>query len=266
VQNAADAGVLAGARIVARSDPSAPLSAQAEVESVVNADAMKLGGIDSIACTYVDDHGSELGTCASTVPDGATGVKVAVIEEHPTFFIHVVPGTPESVETGADAVAHVKRLAAATDGPFLPCAVKAQLATTNGTVDILIKQNGSWVINPAAVGQTFQIHGSQVETCNAKSSRFKGFADTDANRNRTAPGWFKYEEGVKAGHIAADVEGPDGCKAGQEVENCVVFLPIIANNPAESGNNREVWAVAFAPFYVTAPKKMSTTASCSPAT
>ena len=50
------------------------------------------------------------------------------------------------------------------------------------------------------------------------------------------------------------MEGPDGCKAGQEVVNCVVFLPIVVNDPPESGNNRQLWTVGFAPFYITAPK------------
>jgi hypothetical protein len=38
--------------------------------------------------------------------------------------------------------------------------------------------------------------------------------------------------------ISKDVEGPDGCKTGQEVVNCVAFLPIVINNPPEAGNNR----------------------------
>ena len=32
------------------------------------------------------------------------------------------------------------------------------------------------------------------------------------------------------------------------------FLPIVINDPPEAGNNRELWAITFAPFYITAPK------------
>lgn len=256
MQNAADAGALAGARVVARSLPSLPLSAQADVEAVVNANAMNLGAVTSISCNYVNDSGGDLGTCESIVPLGATGVRVVVTENHPTFFIKVVPGAPESVDTGARAMAHVRRLVSASDGPFLPCAINAKLAGTGPvqTMDILIKQDGAWIINPAAIGKTFKVHGPQVEKCGAKASRFKGLADSDANRTKDAPDWFNYKEGDAAGLISEDVEGPDGCKAGQEINNCVVFLPIIINDPPETENNRERWAVAFAAFYITAPK------------
>ena len=254
MQNAADAGALAGARIVSRSKPAAPLSAQAEVATVVNANAMNLGAISAITCTYVNDASASLGSCSANVPAAATGVRVRVTEEHPTLFIRAVPGAPETVETGATATAHVKKLGSPRDGPFLPCAVNTQLADANGTLSLLLKQSGEWVLNPAAVGRTFKIHGPQIEKCDAKASRYKGLADVSVNATKTTPGWFNYKEGDSAGLISLDVEGPDGCKAGQEVVNCVAFLPIVVNDPPEAGNNRELWAVAFAPFYITSPK------------
>jgi hypothetical protein len=56
------------------------------------------------------------------------------------------------------------------------------------------------------------------------------------------------------GFISTDVEGPDGCKAGQDVVNCGACLPIVVDDPAETGNNRQMWCIGFAPFYITAPK------------
>ena len=253
MQSAADAGALAGTRIVAKSSVLSPLSAQAEVTAVVQANVMSLGAIDSITCNYVNDAGDVLVGCGLIVPPGATGVKVSVQETHPTFFIRVVPGGPASVMTAAQARANVKTIGAPTDGPFLPCGVRTVLAS-GGRLDMTIKVGGDWVINPLAVGQTFEIHGPQIEKCDAKASRYKGLADTATNATAEAPGWFTYKEGTSAGLISADVDGTDGCRAGQEVVNCVVFLPIAVNDPAESGNNRELWVVAFAPFYVTAPK------------
>lgn len=253
MQNAADAAALAGARIVAKSSPSAPLSAGAEVQTVANANGMRHGTITSVACQYINDAGSSLGSCAGTVPSGASGVSVTVTESHSTFFIQVVPGAPDSVTTSAQAKANVKKLAAPRDGPFLPCAVKAK-RPSGGPMDIMIKVGGQWVINPDAIGHTFEIHGPSIETCNAKSSRFKGLADNEWNRDKSAPGWFMYKEGDAAGLISQDVEGPDGCKAGQEVVNCVAFLPIVINEPPETDNGRTRWAVGFAPFYITAPK------------
>lgn len=253
MQNAADAGALAGARFVAKATADSLTSAQTEVETVVRANAMDYGTITDIDCTYVDDDGGSLGSCTIPIPLGATGVEVAVTEEHPTVFIQIVPGAPASVTTGAQASAHVKRLAAPRDGPFLPCALGTQLAS-GGTMDIMVEVDGRWILNPLAIGQTFKIHGPQIEKCKAKASRFKGLADTASNRSKTAPNWFNYKEGDSAGTISEDVEGPNGCKAGQEINNCVVFLPIALDDPAEEGNDKQLWVVAFAPFYVTTPK------------
>ena len=251
MQNAADAGALAGAHIVAKSTDSAPLSAKEAVEAVVRQNAMGGSTIGAIICDYVDDAGGSLGGCGGVVPAGASGVRVAVEEVHPTFFIQVVPGAPNTVTTSADASAHIKTLGAPSDGPFLPCGVNTMLAS-GGRLDLAIKVGGVWAINPAAVGQTFKIHGPKIEKCDAKSERYKGLADVDVNRNKTTQDWFMYEEGTSAGLIENDVEGPNGCKAGEVIQNCVVFLPIVI--PGELDNTRQFVAIFFAPFYVTWPK------------
>jgi Flp pilus assembly protein TadG len=252
VQAAADAGALAGTRLVAKESGTSQ-SARADVEAVVHANMSALGSVSSIDCSYVNDEGQANSDCSSTIPSGASGVRVSVTESHPTFFVRVIPGAPTSVVTSATARANVKTLGMPTDGPFLPCGVDTRLAT-GGRLSLAIKSDGQWIINPAAVGSTFEIHGPQIEKCDSKASRYKGLADVDANRDRSAPGWFVYKEGDSAGTISQDVEGPDGCKAGQEIVDCVVFLPIVVNDPAESGNDRQLWTVGFAPFYVTAPK------------
>lgn len=258
MQSAADAGAYAGTRIVAKAfDTAAPPSAQADVEAVVLKNAMNMGTVGSIVCNYVNDAGTAIAPCTAGVPATATGVEVTVQETHPTFFIRVVPGAPDETSTSAYARANVKKLGSPSDGPFLPCTINTKLAA-GGTMNLLIKVNGEWKVNPAAIGKTFQIHGPQVEKCDAKASRYKGLADVTQNAGRSAPGWFKYTEGVDAGMISSDVEGPDGCKAGMEVVNCVVFLPIVINDPPEQGNDKQLWTVAFAPFYITKPKSNET--------
>ena len=91
----------------------------------------------------------------------------------------------------------MKMLKPPTDGPYLPCGVNTKLAD-NTRLSIMQKVGGTWVINSAAVGQTFQIHGPQIEKCNAKASRYKGLADVDVNRDLNAPNWFTYKEGDSA--------------------------------------------------------------------
>jgi Flp pilus assembly protein TadG len=255
LQNAADAGVMAGARIVAKSTAGAPLAAQADVEAVVQANAMDAATITSITCNYVNDSGSSLGGCAAIVPSGATGVRVAVNETHPTVFIQVVPGAPTSVTTSAGARANVMRLAAPADGPFLPCATNTQLVN-GGNMDIMVKSGGTWVLNQAAVDKEFKIHGPQIEDCKIHPSSYKGVADQGANVSLVAPGWFYFETGDKAGPVSKDVQGADGCKAGQEPRNCVMFLPIAVSDgqPLPSSDHR-AYVVAFMPFYITEPKQ-----------
>jgi Flp pilus assembly protein TadG len=250
MQSAADAGAYAGARIVSKSTIGAPLMAQSEVEAVVKKNAMNLGTIGAITCTYVNDSGSDVGPCTGAVPASASGVQVTVQESHPTFFIRVVPGGATTVTTNAVARANVKKLGSPTDGPYLPCTRNTMLKD-GGTMDLLVQTAGQWVINPSAINKTFIVHGPQIEKCDAKADRYKGLADSVKNANLTVPGWFYYTEGTTVGMITVDVDGPQGCKAGQEVNNCVVFLPLVINDPKEEGNNKQLWTVAFAPFYIT---------------
>ena len=258
MQSAADAGALAGTRLLSKSTSSAPLTVQTEVEAVVLKNNMQLGSIQSIICNYVTDDGTSLGSCTANVPAAATGVEVTVQESHPTFFIRVVPGGADNVTTSAIARTNVKKLGSPRDGPFLPCTIGTKLAA-GGTMSLLVKDSaGQWVINPNAINQTFQIHGPQIEKCDAKASRYKGLADVAKNKDLNTPGWFYYTEGDAAGSISADVEGPDGCKAGQDIVNCVVFLPLVINDPPEQGNEKKLWTVAFAPFYITRPKSNET--------
>ena len=246
---------MAGARIVAKSTAAAPLSAQADVEAVVRSNAMDADTLGAISCNYVNDSGSSLGGCSAIVPSGATGVRVTVNETHSTVFIKVVPGAPTSVTTSAAARANVMRLGAPVDGPFLPCATKTQLVS-GGNMDIMVKSGGTWVLNQAAVGKDFKIHGPQIEDCKIHPSSYKGVADQGKNATLTAPGWFHFKTGDNAGPVSQDVQGVDGCKAGQEPKNCVMFLPIAVDEgqPLSSSDHR-AYVVAFMPFFITEPKK-----------
>jgi len=252
MQAAADAGAYAGALIVSKSSAANPLSAQADVFAVVNANKMNMGTITSITCTYVNDADGALGDCAGVVPSGATGVRVAVAENHDTFFIKVVPGGPSAVTTSANARANIRLVSGFSDGPFLPCAQDTQLAG-GGTMDLWDVANNK--MNQAAYGQQFLIHGPQVEKCGIHPSKYKGLADQDANMYLTAPGWFHFNEGTKAGPARFDVQGVDGCRAGQVHRDCVMFLPIITDKgqPVAS-NSTDAWVVALVPFWITEPK------------
>ena len=254
MQNAADAGALAGAKLVSRAGISTA-AIQTRVESIVQANAMDYGSVGTINCLYIDDAGGSLGSCANAIPGAATGVQVTVDETHSTFFIQVLPGVGGDVTTSAVAAAHVKTESAIADGPFIPCGQKTRLSS-GGTMDLILQSgNGGWVLNPDAVGRNFAIHGPKIEDCDVHPSEWKGLNDVNANTGKDAlEDWFQFAMGTSVGTITVDVEGPDGCKAGQEVVNCVAFLPIAINKdqPLTSSDHR-IWIVAYAPFYITKP-------------
>ena len=89
--------------------------------------------------------------------------------------------------------------------------------------------------NTAAVGKTFNIHEpspSQFNKCGIGSSKYKGIADSDANKDLTVgPGdekYFAFKEGDTAS-ISVSVPGIQGCQAGtsgKDITNCVAYLPI----------------------------------------
>lgn len=255
MQNAADAGALAGARIVAKSASTSGLSALGDVTTVANQNTMRIGAIDQISCSYVNDSDAAVGGCSGAVPSSATGVAVTVYETHPTFFMRAVPGGAKTVRISATSTAHVLKLSGGfTDGPFIVCG--SQDPNNQSLPPILAQASGKWVINSAAIGVSYEIHGPQINGCSSKGARFKGLANQNANAGIVMPNqfngaWFSYDTGVKAGPTRTNVDGINGCQTGVVPYNCVIILPIAVNNPPEQGNSKSVWTVAFAPFYVT---------------
>jgi hypothetical protein len=218
---------------------------------------MRIGAIDQISCRYVNDSVASVGVCRGTVPTTATGVRVSVYETHPTFFIKAVPGGPSTVRVSATSTAHVQILKPPTDGPFLPCASAALAGNTNSTTPLVVQDaSGRWVINQAAVGVNFYIHGPQINRCGLTDSSYKGIANQSANAGKTigtSGTWLGFITGTVAGPISVSVDGANGCVAGQVIDKCVVFLPIVVNNPPPDKSSLTMWGVAFAPFYITQP-------------
>lgn len=248
-QNAADAAALAGALAVLKQVP-----AQTTVGNTVATNAMPSTTLRPTFCGYVSDGGphSDLGSCEGSPPPGATGVHVHVEERHTTFFMRLFGIV--NTTTSAEATANVQILQnPPADGPFLVCGVKTKLAGNgNATFDLLRRSDGEWEFNKNADGRWFDIHGPQVEDCDAKAERYKGVADQGANRGKRMPDWFNYTEGDTAGPVTQDVQGPGGCKAGQTT-NCVMILPVAVNDPSEEElgtNDRRMYTVGWGAFYV----------------
>ncbi|HEY7031576.1 MAG TPA: pilus assembly protein TadG-related protein [Thermomicrobiales bacterium] len=258
MQNAADAAAYAGARKVAKAATASGVSASSEVGTVAGTNGFAFASATpTVACAYVTDADASVGDCSATVPAAATGVKVTVTETHPTFFLRVVPGGPETATTRATATAHVEVPGLTGAGPFIVCATDTILyPNTNTSMNVLNKVGGSWQLNTAAVGKTFLIHGPQINKCANSNNSFKGIADTDANKSLTAPPekYFGYSTGTVAS-ISATVDGIQGCQAGGPLDNCVAYLPmsvVDAGHPViNSGSNKQMWTIGFASFLIT---------------
>jgi Flp pilus assembly protein TadG len=261
VQNAADAASMAGARALLHwevSDPGAPWR---EVQELALHPTNRIADTNQTiaACQFVNDADAKVGECADGAPSTATGVRVTVTETHSTFFMQVVPGAPDTVTTSASATAHVQLMNQAVgDGPFIICSYDTVLEK-GGKMSIL-KDDGTF--NPAAYGETFVIHGSQVARCGLSNSSFKGLADQEKNTQCKQRGnkagcldqyWYA-DNGVKDGPTRVKVNGMQGCEPGQAA-NCVMILPIATNNPAPiSSNPRQYYVVQMAAFFVSEGK------------
>lgn len=253
-QNAADAAAIAGTRAVTEWSLTNPtVTAWPDVNTVVHANNLG-NATQQISCYYVDDTNARVGGCSQPVPDTATGVSVEVTETHPTFFMQVIPGAPRTVTTHASAAAHAQIVPGEVSGaPFILCGSSAKLLNGAGSIPIVIKHGSSYDLNPVAIGQTFEIHGSQIDDCGLASDRYKGLADGGKNSGKSVPDWFYGYEGVRAGPANEMVAGVQGCQtATQDPFNCVMFVPIATDNPPprKVGNDNLFYIVAYAAFEI----------------
>ena len=253
VQNAADAGAIAGARAVTQWSTSNPdVTALAAVQSIVSANNMG-NAKQKTTCYYVDDTNTDLTTCGDKVPASATGVRLLVSETHSTFFIRIIPGAPKTATTSASAIAHAQIVTPdGSGGPFIVCGGNANLVSGGSLPILLLQSGGTYAINPAAVGKTFEIHG-KIDDCGAGSNRFKGLALGDVNAGKKLGDWFYGDDGEKTGPANEVVSGVQGCSQTQvDPFDCVLYLPLATSNPPPKkiGNDNLFNIVAYGAFEV----------------
>jgi Flp pilus assembly protein TadG len=255
VQNAADAGASAGTYAVTQwSTTNNMITAQTDVSKIVAANNMG-NATQKIKCFYVDDANKPQGKCSTIVPATATGVTVTVSETHKTFFMRIFPGAPKTVTTSASATAHAEIVTPdGSDGPFIVCGSSAKLANSNTSIPILESNgDGTYSINPDAVGKTFEVHG-KINDCNAKANDYKGVAD-DGNDGNSIPGYFAGTNGERTGPVRERVQGIQGCNSSAAYPlGCVLYLPLSYDDgghpPQSHGNSISFYTVAYGVFEV----------------
>lgn len=267
LQNAGDAGALAGAQQITKWDEDQGtytngLSIQEAVESVVAKNKVGADAPELVSCHYVNKSAQDLGECgkskSSGPPAGASGVRVAVRETHSTFFIRIVPHGPTTASTSTEAIAQAYKAAPPVDiaggGPFIVCGVSGDDDDTgkdkdkdNGGSNLPPILNADHSLNDAAIGHTYVVHAPQLNRCGAGDS-FKGLADD--NRGHTIPGMWDGNNGTRAGPTRSAVSGIGGCKNNAEDPfNCIMILPI-ADSGSGVGNKLYFHVVNVAAFYI----------------
>ena len=255
VQNAADAAAAAGTYVVTQwSTTNNAITAQTDVAKIVKANNMG-NATQTYSCFYVDDTNTKLDSCSKTVPATATGVTVSVSETHKTFFMRIFPGAPKTVTTKAFATAHAELVSPdGSDGPFIVCGSSAKLASGGSSMAILLPNgDGTYKLNPSAIGQTFEVHG-KIDDCNAKANDYKGVA-ADSNYGNTIPGWFTGTNGERTGPVRERVKGVQGCDSTDAYPvNCIMYLPLAYDDgshpPQSHGNAISFYTVAYGAFKV----------------
>ena len=255
VQSAADLAAVAGARQIARyqKDGGAfeSTSAGPDIRSIVTDNHMKDTVTELEACYYIDLGGfpqsdeNDPAGCDGTIPPNATGVYVRVSETHSTFFMRAIPGAPVYVTTGADATAQVERLdLAGMDSPFILCGYHTKwVDEADAEIDKLDLLLSDYVVNPAAIGETFQLSGTtganDIEKCSANGpfKTWHGLADKRANQGKrvvlagaSTSTWWNPMIGLASIHastVTNKVSGIDGCaELASTPYDCIMMIPI----------------------------------------
>jgi hypothetical protein len=249
VQNSADAAALAGAgalnEILFDSTGQEKKVYDAVVASVA---ANHVNG--SPDCRLTDEAGNDLGACptsntGSGLPSTVAGVSVRARDSQSASFIRVVGIAGFSVS--AQATAQIQAL---RDGssPFMICGLDA----AHGGFDppLLLASGTSWAINPAAINQTYAIHGPQVPSCGVGSNSFKGLVDDGTPAS--VPAWWPGDTGVHAGPVRNQVARPDACTTKDGFNNwtgCTIIVPLCAGGRG-NGSNADLYCVRFGAFRV----------------
>jgi hypothetical protein len=149
---------------------------------------------------------------------------------------------------GAVAAARTQPLVKGS-GPFLVCYQQQQDGDSGPPLPPLLLGSppvAPYPVNPAAIGQTYLVHGPQVSDCGLRDSSFKGLAD-DPQAPYSLPGLVDTDTGTQAGPVRVKVAGTT-CTDVDTI-GCVVILPICVD-ATEHGHNARMFCVVWGGFKI----------------
>lgn len=248
-QNAADAAALAGAGAL-NGVLFDSVGQEAVVYGAVAASVAANRANGTPECRLVDETRADLGPCPESntgagLPATAAGVSVRARDNQQGSFIKALG--IQAFSASAAATAQIQALREGSS-PFLICGLDS--SKQGFDPPILLQSGSAWVINPAAVNRTYELHAPQVPDCGAGSNSFKGLADPSAVVG--VPGWWAAETGVQAGPIRNVVAGPNACTTTGgfgTAAGCTLVVPICVDGNG-TGSSVEFYCVRFGIFRV----------------
>ena len=246
MQNAADTAALAATRQLALVKYAGATAGTVDTTAHAIADAN--GADDSlVTCTVIKADQTPLGPCttaANVVNSLAAGAQVAAGHRFATSFAAVL-GT-NALSPSRTAAATIQSLLRG-DAPFLVCAF-SQTDGSQPVPDLLLPSGANWVVNAAAVGKNYFVHGPHVSSCGLGSNAWKGVANTGPF---TLPNMLPITTGVKAGPVRQQIAGLPGCVNGYSI-GCTMLLPICTSSDGGNGINGHLYCVTWGAFQLVA--------------
>jgi Flp pilus assembly protein TadG len=249
VQNSADAAALAGAGALNQILFNSTGQEKAVYDAVV-ASIGTNGSNGTTECRLVDQNRADLGACPTTntgtgLPATVAGVSVRARDSQPGSFIKVLGVSTFSAS--ATAKAQIQALREGSS-PFMICGLDG--AHNGFATPLLLASGSNWVFNPAAVGQSYGIHGPQVPDCGTGSNSFKGLVDDGSPFSM--PGWWPGDTGVKAGPVRNQLARPDACEDKTDFDTsdgCTILVPVCVDGRG-TGSHADLYCVKFGAFRV----------------
>jgi Flp pilus assembly protein TadG len=267
MQNAADAGAMAGTRTLDRYKRGVAGADLIDIRADALAQVTANDGIASeFICEIVDINKTVIQPCPTSpgtvdATDWA-GVKVRSGSTHKTFLMRVVGQDQFTARATATAQIQALRRVNIGNSPFMICAFGRY---PDEGPPLVIDQGGKWVVNPAAIwsetgtapaaydsqldgGPWYLIHGpnsDNVPGCGSDAEGFKGWVNEGGSFQ--IPGWWESQPGDRsgpAGQVLADYT--QNC---EDLEDCILVVPICIDGQG-TGGNAELFCIRFGAFRV----------------
>jgi hypothetical protein len=257
VQNVADAAALAGTGVLSKILSASAGHEKEPYDAVVASLAANHITPSGNPCVLVDVTGTAHDPCPTAntttgLPAYAAGVAVAASSTLPASFIKVVGIT--SFQATGSATAQVQALRGGS-APFMVCGRDGTFDNNTANPQALLLAdstlNPPWRINSLAVGHTYTVHASHVNTCGAHGQSFKGRVDEATSF--TLPTWLDAATGKAVGPVRQQLALPSACSDNTGIDQpggCSMILPLCTDGTG-SGSHTQLYCVRWGAFLIT---------------